>query len=799
MLVAALPSASAFDGEALTNAREAAKKAAAEEQTYSQEWNSREMARSATREISRSERQRAEEALGKLHAAQEAVRQTAAVAEAARKAAAAEQQPASKPALDEAATQASAAEASARKLLEEAIETLRAATGSLLADSRDADRAANELLVSERILRDKMAAARAAERAVAELEAKAADEASREAGNRALAELEQAKNALADDRAAGEATQRALAALQAKAAAKGKADEAWRAVREIEALSAWEAQLWEGVQKGTAQQLVEQTGHAGQIAEKAAAAESDAERKQSLAKFVEEEALAKAGAEKLIAEKDAAFEAAVPHVYPLRAAAMGGLKPLAADAWNIAKARHLLVRAGFGGTPQQVEKLHAMGLYKAVDYLVDFHRQPAAAAALDGAPLTPAPPLEDKLRNAFVRQQAASVRQSITGDQLGRLRRWWLERLVESPRPLQEKLTLFWHGHFATQQSVVENSYTLYHQNQLFREHAAGNFGGLLYGIVHDPVMIRYLDNNLNVKGHPNENLAREIMELFAMGEDQGYTEADIREAARALTGYTYDHSTGQFRVVLDKHDEGEKTIFGQKGPWTGDDLARLILAQPSTARFVAGKLFEFFAYRGPSRETVDQLASVLRANQYEMAPMLKNLFLSEEFYGDRSQGTQIKSPVDLVVGFLRDLGVQELSSYAEMDGMIQEMGQELFEPPDVKGWRYGRSWISANRMLLRYNSAARLVHAAPQPGRKGLDLVGVLERGGCQSSADAVNCLTTTCFVKPLNEQQRKKLMDFLGPLPPPPEWSNRREEINNRLRTLLILMISTPEFQMT
>lgn len=757
------------------------------------------MARSATREISRAERQRAEEAIGNLLAAQESVRRATAAAEAARTAAGAEQNQAAKPPLLEAVAKADADAAAARKRLEQATATMRVATDNLLADSRDADRAARELLVSESTMRDKMAAARAAERVVLELEAKAADEACSAAGKCALAELEQAKNALADDRAAGEAAQRALSALQVKAAAKGVAEAAWRALREAEALAAWEAQLWAGVQKSTASQLVEQTGHACQIADKIAAAESESERKQSLAQFVEEETQSKTAAEKLIAEKDAAIEAAVAQVYPLRAAAMGGLKPLSPEAWDHAKARHLLVRAGFGGTPQEVDKLCSMGLYKAVDYLVDFQRQPAVAAALDAAPLPAADPLEEKLRNGFVREQAAAARRSIVGDQFGRLRQWWLKRLVASPRPLQEKLTLFWHGHFATQQSVVENSFTLYHQNQLFREHAAGNFGGLLHGIVHDPVMIRYLDNNLNVKGHPNENLAREIMELFAMGEDQGYTEADIREAARALTGYTYDNATGQFRVALDKHDAGEKTIFGQKGTWTGDDLAGLILAQPATARFVAAKMFEFFAYRNPNQETVDRLASVLRASRYELSPMLKNLFLSEEFYGDRAIGTQIKSPVELAVGLLRDLGVQELSSYAELDGMIQEMGQELFEPPDVKGWRYGRSWISANRVLLRYNSAAKLVQSAPQPGRSGIDLVDVLQRAGCQSSADAVDGLARTCFVKPLNEQQRQKLTEFLGPLPPPPEWPAQREEINNRLRTVLILMISTPEYQMT
>jgi uncharacterized protein (DUF1800 family) len=441
-----------------------------------------------------------------------------------------------------------------------------------------------------------------------------------------------------------------------------------------------------------------------------------------------------------------------------------------------------------------------MGLYNAVDHLVDFHRQPSAGASLDVAPPSLADPLESQLRNAFIQSQAAAPRQSVDGGQLGRLRQWWLKRMVESPRPLQEKLTLFWHGHFATQQSVVQNSYTLYHQNQLFREHGAGNFGGLLYGIVHDPVMIRYLDNNLNVKGHANENLAREIMELFAMGVDQGYTEADIREAARALTGYTYDNNTGQFRFQHDKHDTSDKTVFGKTGPWTGDDLVNLLLDQPATARFISLKLFEFFAHKEPGSETVDSLASVLRTNQYELGPMLKNLFLSEVFYSEAAMGTQIKSPTQLVVGMLRDVGIKQVANYGEIDGMIQNMGQQLFEPPDVKGWREGRSWISANRLFLRYNATANLMQSVAQPGgRRGADLVDVLASAECKTAADVVNCLAKTCFAKPLNEQQRQKVADFLGELPPQPEWANQRDNINGRLRAVLVLMLSTPEYQLT
>ena len=504
----------------------------------------------------------------------------------------------------------------------------------------------------------------------------------------------------------------------------------------------------------------------------------------------------KEAAEKAVAEKDAALKTAVANAAAALAAARGGLKPLAANAWDYVKARHLLVRAGFGGTPEEVAKVHAMGLHAAVDYVVDFRRRPAANIAFDGSPPEQPDPLENKF-NGQIRNQLRQRRQREETAQLLRFREWWLKRMVESPRPLQEKLTLFWHSHFATEYDVVRNSYAFYLQNELFRDHAAGNFGALLYGIVHDPVMIRYLDNNQNYKGHPNENLAREIMELFAMGLDQGYTEEDIKEAARALTGYNYNDATAQFRYNDFHHDTENKTIFGRTGNWSGDDLVRLILEQPATSKFIAGKLFQFFAYSDASPETTDSLAALFKAHRYELAPTLKNLFLSEEFYSDRSMGTQIKSPVQLVVGMLRDFGTQDVDARA-LDSAIRTMGQELLEPPDVKGWRRGRSWINANRLFVRYNTTSNLVRSITRTDKqRGIDVVAVLEGQGCENAADVVDCLAKTCLAKPLDEKKRKELIDYVGTLPATSEWEKQRKQINGKLLALLVLMVSTPEYQ--
>ncbi|MBM3999634.1 MAG: DUF1800 domain-containing protein [Planctomycetes bacterium] len=740
----------------LQTAEEAAKKAVASEEVMQNEWNSREMARSATREIARVERSRSESAVADYRRAIEGVTAAEAAAKAARAAADGEPDAAKKTPLVETANQADAAVAAAKANLEQRLAAMHAALDRLIEDSVAGERAANELLVSENGLRDKMAESRAVELKVLEMKAASADAAS--------------------------------------------VDAAKRAIFEMQAVQLWERQLWAGVQQGTLGQIIEMTDHAGRIAADAATIEPDAARKKTLEEFAQRETKGKTDAEKTNGECAAIVAKAISEIYPLRAAAMGGLTPLAPEKWDLAKARHLLVRAGFGGTPQEVKNLHAMGLYAAVDHLVDFHRQAPAPASLDVIPVPLPDPLEGKLRNAFVRGQAAGARNSIDGGQFGALRQWWIKRMVASPRPLQEKLTLFWHGHFATQQSVVQNTYILYHQNQLFREHAAGNFGGLLYGIVHDPVMIRYLDNNLNVVGHPNENLAREIMELFAMGVDQGYTEHDIREAARALTGYTYDNATGQFRYVLKSHDPGDKTIFGKTGPWTGDDLVNLLLEQPSTARFISFKLYEYFVKKDPAPEVVDKMATVLRTNQYELNPMLKNLFLSEEFYSDAAMGTQIKSPVQLVVGMLRDLGAKEATNFGQIDGMIQEMGQQLFEPPDVKGWRYGRSWISSNRVFSRYNAAATLANSVPlASGASGVDLVGLLATEECKTAEDVIQCLAKVCLAKPLNDEQRAKLVAYLGQLPPQAEWAGQKDAINAKLRNVLVLLLCTPEYQVT
>lgn len=551
---------------------------------------------------------------------------------------------------------------------------------------------------------------------------------------------------------------------------------------------------------------------AGQELEKAVAAQKAAkkrlEEQLAAAKTAEKQlAEAQANLKKATAEKTAAerevqqlqttLNTATADLAVAKAGAYGGLPPLPPGEWNYAQARHLLVRAGFGGTPEEVSRLHALGLHGAVEYLVYFKQQPSTSLDFAASPRD-IPTIYENGLSSDERRRLRDERAARDRRQLTDMRAWWLQRMIESPRPLEEKLALFWHGHFASQYSDVGDSYYMYLQNQLLRDHAAGNFATLLYGIAHDAAMLKYLNNDTNVRGRANENLAREIMELFSMGRDQGYHEDDIRQGARALTGYTYDSQTGQFRYLADRHDEDPKTVFGKQGNWCGDDFVRLILATPHPPKFIARQLFIFFAHDEPSPDTVEALANVLRLNNYELTPLLENLFLSAEFYSPRSTGTHVKGPVELIVGLHRDLGLTS-PDLAYCNVALRDMGQELFEPPSVFGWQAGHSWISTSRIFSRYNALAEILERRPRAGKAGVDVVGTLLAGkALQDHAEAVDYLTTCCLDVPLSAEKRQALIEFLAPLPPPAQWEADPSAVNMRLTRMLAMLMCSPEYQL-
>jgi uncharacterized protein (DUF1800 family) len=420
------------------------------------------------------------------------------------------------------------------------------------------------------------------------------------------------------------------------------------------------------------------------------------------------------------------------------------LKPIADEAFGFKEARHLLWRAGFGGTSEQVRVLAGWGPQRAVDHILNFDKVAADATldqAFDANIMRPPTP-EERRRAAEARrardeeelaqlQKERQAREALDRAQLLTMQKWWLRRMIETGRPLEEKLTLFWHGHFATSYRGIEDSYHLAMQNQMFRANAAGNFRSLLRGIIRDPAMLAYLNNNQNRKEKPNENLAREIMELFSLGIGN-YTEQDIKEGAKALTGYTYEDD--EFTYNRRQHDEGSKRILGSYGNLDGDDFVDAILKKPECAAYITRRLYHFFVAdvpneeRGgennlsqPQREALRQLASTLRNANYEIKPMLRRLFLSEHFYQPRFLNEQIKSPTQLVVGAVRSLNtpVRDLGLLTDA---LKRMGQELFLPPSVKGWDGGRSWMNASTLFDRQNILTYLLTGRKTSGTDAAD-----------------------------------------------------------------------------
>ena len=268
-----------------------------------------------------------------------------------------------------------------------------------------------------------------------------------------------------------------------------------------------------------------------------------------------------------------------------------------------------------------------------------------------------------------------------------RVANWWADRMVATNRPLQEKLALFWHGHFASSEEKVRDYRKMLGQVLLFQRLGAGNFGTLLSAVTRDPAMLVFLDAGQNLKGRPNENFGRELMELFTMGVGH-YTEHDIREAARAFTGWR-DNDLG-FHIDDAQHDGGEKTFLGQTGPFGGQEVLDIILAQPATANFIAGKLYRFLVRDDLSPQFQDQLGDLLRSNNYEIAPFLRTVFLSRDFYSAASAGTHIKGPVELIVSTYRRLGLTATPGMPDFNSASTDLGQTLLFPPTVAGLEPG-------------------------------------------------------------------------------------------------------------
>jgi hypothetical protein len=411
------------------------------------------------------------------------------------------------------------------------------------------------------------------------------------------------------------------------------------------------------------------------------------------------------------------------------AAWQNDLTAIAPADWNYEFAAHLLERAGFGGTPEEIQSLAKITPAQAVARLVRFegastsHLPPFDPSGIRDPGLEPFPPSRPAVTDqAKQTGEALGIKVKPSGNrrlqpvvneffywlrasvlETNRVAYWWANRMLTSPRPLEEKMALLWHGHFASNESKVRDYRKLFQQLELFQKQGTGNFRNLLIAVAQDPAMLVFLDAGVNVKGASNENFAREIMELFTMGVGH-YAEKDIREAARAFTGWNCVDL--KFVVNKDQHDDGEKIFLGKTGRFDGVDIIGIILQQPATADFIAGKIYRFFVRQDLSPQLQVKLGSVLRDSNYEIAPLLEKIFLSRDFYSPASVGTEIKSPVELAVTTYRKLGLTSIPGVPDFNSVTGALGQQLFSPPTVAGWAGGQSWITPGLLLERGNFA---------------------------------------------------------------------------------------------
>ena len=479
------------------------------------------------------------------------------------------------------------------------------------------------------------------------------------------------------------------------------------------------------------------------------------------------------------------------------AVAVAGATSMAATAlaqasgFGTREAAHLLRRAGFGGTPQEIEDLAAKGRQGAVDYLVDFEQVSNAA-------------MEDAL-SALVQDVPRGERAEpgkIDLNTLRGLQTWWTYRMAHTARPLEEKMTLFWHDHFATAISKVNREDYMLGQNRLFREMALANFRDLLVEVSKDPAMIIWLDNNTNIKDAPNENYGRELMELFTMGinhlvsGEPNYTETDIKEVARAFTGWTVRRQGFFFNRA--QHDEGAKTVFGQSGNFGGEDIVDLIVERDATAYFMAKKLWEFFAYENPSMDVLDELAEVTFDSGYDVKVLVRHLFNMDAFYGEQALFGQIKSPAEYVASSLRQLGMQfnDARGYGFSVVLMGQMDQQLFNPPTVAGWEGGTSWINTATLLVRYNAANTLSSINEPRIGAGFDANALLE-GTDEDPERIVDKLLDQLGPLEVSDQTRMLLIDYLtdGDLA---NFALDARTVESKVRGLAHLVLSLPEFQL-
>jgi len=445
--------------------------------------------------------------------------------------------------------------------------------------------------------------------------------------------------------------------------------------------------------------------------------------------------------------------------------------PNPSNPWNSAKAAHLFRRSAFGASWDRIQQAANATPDAIVDELM------AGGESV-------------RFEDEFDRLQQG-VLSSGQPDQLKAL---WMYRLLHSPHPLKERMTLFWHDHFATSNAKINNIRLMQRQHAIFRRHALGHFGEMLQEITRDPAMILWLDANTNKKGKPNENYGREVLELFSLGVGH-YTETDIKQAARALTGWDVENEQAVFR--LDEHDTGPKTVLGQTGDWGAGDVIRIALGRKDCSRFLVRKLFREFISDTvePSADLLEPLAEEFRIRNYDIAWVVRTMLSSWVFYSPAAINQRVKGPIEYLVGTVHAL--EGTAPPAAMARMSDQLGQSLYYPPSVKGWDGGDVWLNSTTLLRRQNLAFELTRGEGL-GRR-TDPAHLAEKYNL-SGAERLTTFFLDLFLQNPRHGSRREIVEFLRSEQqqlaasfPSPRFVNRK-----LARSAAQLVLSLPDYQL-
>jgi len=436
--------------------------------------------------------------------------------------------------------------------------------------------------------------------------------------------------------------------------------------------------------------------------------------------------------------------------------------------WNRRAAAHLFRRAGFSAGTAELDEAVKLGPARVVEKLcipqstsadtTEFDRTVALLAERTAATGNP--------------QQVASL---------------WLYRMLNTPDPLLEKLTLFWHGHFATSAAKVESAKLMLAQNQTLRRHARGDFEEMVRAVSRDPAMLVYLDSTSNRRIRPNENYARELLELFCLGVGN-YTEQDIKEVARAFTGWEVRAGKWAFNAI--QHDTGTKSFLGRSGNFDGDGAVKAVLEHPASPRFIARKLVRFFLFDEPEAPPalVETIAQELRSNGFEIGPVVRRMLGSNLMFSEHAVGRKVRSPVELGVGLLRALGAT--TNLVKLHDGLSELGQALLYPPNVKGWDGGRAWINSSTLLGRANLVRRILTANETRYAAG-NLEALAEKSGAKEAEQTVDWLLELLAAAPPPAAAREALVGLM-------KDANGPRDRSARIAQAIHAIAATPEFQL-